>query len=854
MSLRSPLLVILSLAVLAATACEEFPEPLETDSSQIPITIQPVDWPAELAVGDYATLEVEVVDQHGAVIQDVGVFWGLEDGSMGSIDQSGGGSLDVDLYGDNLGWAYVSMSVDQDPFVPTTRVDSVPILLAGVQISSPGGDTTLTAVGQSLVLSAEGLATDSSAISGTGLDWQVLGNGVINLVTTELTNTDQIEISAASEGTVVFEVASDQCLSTAQCVDSVTVTVDQRADSVAVVPAADTLVTGDTVQLAANAFDANGNPAPTETVTWASRNPAVATVDGSGRVAAHGTGQTWVVASAGAGIDSSRISVAPSGVIAVDLTDAPADLLQSAMLYLHGVWVVDNLVTRGRRYLSDQSRSLDLLTLADTVAALAAGRLPSGTYNHLVLGVDSVRIMLADSLTFGDGSRVRSFTLSGDTLPAPINGAATFTDGDTIRVVMDFDVDGSFPMPDPEGGVVDTVTFAPVTRTIKRTEAASIAGSVSTASSPSVADLTLRAVRTDVAGDTLYARTDGAGAYRFRYVLPGSYDLTMPRPPACHVPNPSVLAVAPTSGQAVTGQDLSLDPVTIDSVATTPPADTINAIGFSTQLTAVAYQGMTPLTSLRVDWSSADPGIATVNSGGLVTGVAAGDARIVAAACGSVDTAVVTVRQIPASVTIIPANAQVEAGGTRQFAATLADSAGAAIDTATIDWYSDDTTIATVDSTGLATGVLSGAVQIIAIHPATNITGYASLNVLLAPTQEFSLNANNGCVLTTTNQVACWGINPHGILGMAPNFTGDWETVYGPQSIPLPTDQTYTQGTVQQLDQAEAAEDYRQHNERVTQGRAFVRGPPRSQDGGGQRYTEADFHTGPPVGQPPPCQ
>lgn len=792
MSLRSPLLVILSLAVLAATACEEFPEPLETDSGQIPISIQPVDWPAELAVGGYQTLEIEVVDQHGAVIQDVDVAWSLEDGSMGALNDNAG-SLTRQIYGDALGWAYISMSVDQDPFVPTTLVDSVPILLAGVQISFPQGDTTLTAVGQSLVLSAEGLAADSSAISGAGLDWQVLGNGVINLVTPDLTNTDQIEVTSMEEGTVSFEVTSDRCVSTVPCVDSITVTVDQIADSVAVTPTADTLVLEDTVQLAANAYDANGNAAPNEAVTWTSRNPAVATVDGSGRVLAQGTGQTWVVGGAGAGTDSARISVAPSGIISVDLTDAPADLLQSAMLYLNGVWVVDNLVTRGRRHLSSQSRSLDVLTLADTVAALAGGRLPSGTYNHLVLGVDSVRIMLADSLTFNDGSRVRSFTLSGDTLPAPINGAATFTDGDTIRVVMDFDVDGSFPMPDPEGGVVDTVVFEPVTRTIKRTEAASIAGSVATLSTPGVADLTLRAVRTDVAGDTLYARTDGAGAYRFRYVLPGSYDITMPRPPACHVPNPSVLAVAPTSGQAVTGQNLSLDPVTIDSVATTPPADTINAIGFTTQLAAVAYQGMTPLTSLRVDWSSADPGIATVNSGGVVTGVAAGDARIVATACGSVDTAVVTVRQIPASVTITPANAQVEAGGTRQFAATLADSAGAAIDTATIDWYSDGADIATVDSTGLATGVKSGAVQIIAIHPASNITGYALLNVLLAPTQSFSLNANDGCALTATNQVACWGTNPHGILGMAPNFTGDWDSVYGPQTVPLPTDQTYTQ-------------------------------------------------------------
>ncbi len=54
--------------------------------------------------------------------------------------------------------------------------------------------------------------------------------------------------------------------------------------SVTVAPGAASVVAGTTVQLAALLKDASGNPLTSRVVTWASSNPAVATVNANGLV------------------------------------------------------------------------------------------------------------------------------------------------------------------------------------------------------------------------------------------------------------------------------------------------------------------------------------------------------------------------------------------------------------------------------------------------------------------------------------------------------------------------------------------------------------------------------------------
>ncbi len=85
-----------------------------------------------------------------------------------------------------------------------------------------------------------------------------------------------------------------------------------------------------------------------------------------------------------------------------------------------------------------------------------------------------------------------------------------------------------------------------------------------------------------------------------------------------------------------------------------------------------------------------------------------------------------------ASILVIPANASVEQGATTQFIALARDAAGQPIANVTITWSSTAEAIATITQTGLATGVLEGSTNILAMAP-NGVVGIATLTVTAPP-------------------------------------------------------------------------------------------------------------------------
>jgi TolB protein len=90
--------------------------------------------------------------------------------------------------------------------------------------------------------------------------------------------------------------------------------------------------------------------------------------------------------------------------------------------------------------------------------------------------------------------------------------------------------------------------------------------------------------------------------------------------------------------------------VYVDTVTVSPKADTV-VVGDSVQLSAtVTNSDGSTNTTAKLEWISRDTALATVNSDGWVTGVAAGDVYIVATTGGwRSDSALVTVQDPPAS-------------------------------------------------------------------------------------------------------------------------------------------------------------------------------------------------------------
>lgn len=120
------------------------------------------------------------------------------------------------------------------------------------------------------------------------------------------------------------------------------------------------------------------------------------------------------------------------------------------------------------------------------------------------------------------------------------------------------------------------------------------------------------------------------------------------------------------------------------------------------------------LSGRDLAWQTSDDTVATVDGDGLVSGLMGGQVTITASSEGVDDTVQVTVDDPVAIVDVSPDPLNLTVSDTGQLTATLEDAAGNELTGRSVTWRSDDTTIATVDGTGLVTAKDEGVVNITA--------------------------------------------------------------------------------------------------------------------------------------------
>lgn len=171
----------------------------------------------------------------------------------------------------------------------------------------------MSSLGETVQLTATVLDQNGQPIGGASVSWTIDDNSVATVGTGGL-------VTAVQNGSATVTATSGGASGIAA------VTVAQRPAGVDVSPPADTLVAiGDTVRLAAQAFDANGNEVPDATVAWSSADEAVATVDASGLVTAAGNGTADITASAGAATGAAAVTVSQV-IVAMDVLPAATTL------------------------------------------------------------------------------------------------------------------------------------------------------------------------------------------------------------------------------------------------------------------------------------------------------------------------------------------------------------------------------------------------------------------------------------------------------------------------------------------------------------------------------------------------
>jgi alpha-tubulin suppressor-like RCC1 family protein/uncharacterized protein YjdB len=199
--------------------------------------------------------------------------------------------------------------------------------------------------------------------------------------------------------------------------------------------------------------------------------------------------------------------------------------------------------------------------------------------------------------------------------------------------------------------------------------------------------------------------------------------------------------VAACAGEPVAPTSL----VPVASVSLLPSGPVVG-VGARAPLTAVTLsaQGDT-LPRRRLAWSSADPAIATVDSVGVVTGVAAGTTTITAEVDGRSATLPLAVSPVPvASVVIAPPALNLTTEEAGQLTGTARDAGGATLAGRVFAWTSSTPGVASVSPTGRVTAVAAGTATITGTSEGSS--GTATVTVTLAPVASITITPASGAV------------------------------------------------------------------------------------------------------------
>jgi len=162
----------------------------------------------------------------------------------------------------------------------------------------------------------------------------------------------------------------------------------------------------------------------------------------------------------------------------------------------------------------------------------------------------------------------------------------------------------------------------------------------------------------------------------------------------------------------------------LKSLLVTPSEITLQ-VGNTAQYSATGIQsnGTTVDLTASAVWSSANPTVATIDTAGLATAVGDGQTLIQADVQGFSAQAALAVNVTLLSLTVSPASTVITVGDTQQFTVT-----GTYSDTTTEDltnsvaWRVSDSTVASIDEYGMATGIAAGYAAAVA-ESATLVAG-----------------------------------------------------------------------------------------------------------------------------------
>ena len=494
----------------------------------------------------------------------------------------------------------------------------------------------MTALGETVQLTASVSDQNGQALAGTSVSWSSSGTAVATVSASGL-------VSAVGNGTATITATVGEASGTAA------ITVGQAVSAVAVSPAADTLLVGDTLRLSAEATDANGHAVEETEFAWESGDAAITAVDATGLVTAVGAGEAEITATSSGVTGRTVVRVVapvPTTVAVTPDTMGLTALGQSAQFAAEvrdqaGRVMTDAAVswTSGDTAVAvvDSTGSVTAIGNGTATITAVAGEV-SGTaaitvdqaVSAVAVSPEADTLLAADTLrltaeaTDATGHAVEEAEFaweSGDAAIAAVDATGLVTAvgaGEAEITATSSGVTGR--------AALSVVAPAPTTVAVTPDTVALTALGHSAQFAAEVRDQSGR-VMTDAAvswtsGDTAVAVVDSTGSVTA--VGNGTATIT---------------AVA---GEA-SGHAVALVMQSAGSVIVTPAADSI-ARGDTLRLSAEALdENGHAVVGANFSWSSSNGSVATVDASGLVLGVAEGTATISAVAGSAQGTAQITV-------------------------------------------------------------------------------------------------------------------------------------------------------------------------------------------------------------------
>jgi uncharacterized protein YjdB len=254
---------------------------------------------------------------------------------------------------------------------------------------------------------------------------------------------------------------------------------------------------------------------------------------------------------------------------------------------------------------------------------------------------------------------------------------------------------------------------------------------------------------------------------------------------------PGTTSISATADGVTGTAQFSTTAMAVSNLTVNPPSTSVVA-GQEVQLVATAIDASGNVLTGRVPtWTSSNPSIATVSSGGKVTAVTKGNASISASLDSKVASSAVSVdaaAPAPVAAIVVTTNATtITIGQSTQAVAVLKDASGNILTGRTVTWASAATDLATVSSTGFISAIAAGSATITATSegktanatvviqpaapaPVASVTlSAASTSMIGGQSQALTVTLRDAQSNQLSGRTVTWSSNNPSALTVAPN-------------------------------------------------------------------------------------